>query len=507
MTLLLSLRNCDSLPDGKPARLELDRRGAVIGRSPTVDWVLPDPSRFISSRHCEIRYDAGIYLVQDLSTNGTLLNGVPVTGSQRLAEGDVLTIGAYEAVVALREGFSASSGGAAAGGGWGGWDSHGSATPVGVDPSDWGKAPPQSAISGFGPLSGNVSGSMPLPAPESQPGVGWGAPPPAAPSGWDAEVTPASGSGSIWGSMAPAASPPPTSAPASSWSSAPGQPAANAAQDIWGRLEKSNDVDWERAGFGVASPPPTDSRLGLSDQGGWGTGGASWPATPEQTPPQSPSQPSTAITRQPAVQPPPLPAPVTASPAGVSAQLAAVLGLAPDSLRQPDAETIAVTGGLLRALVAGLVVMLQARARAKAQMGAQTTTLEFEGNNPLKFARSAEKALAQLLNPPERGFMTAERAVQDAFVDLQSHQMATLRAMQGALRATLDRFSPKAISDRYQARGIIAQILPGAHDAALWRAYVEEFSGVAQGSEEAFMDVFSKEFRKAYENEAARAKR
>ena len=143
--------------------------------------------------------------------------------------------------------------------------------------------------------------------------------------------------------------------------------------------------------------------------------------------------------------------------------------------------------------------MLEARARAKSQLGAQSTSLEFDGNNPLKFARTPEQALAQLLNPPERGFMPAERAIEDAFKDLQAHQMATLKAMQGALRATLDRFSPERDPRPRRDRRPARRILPGARDAALWAAYEREFSGVAQGSDEAFMDVFAKEFRTAYE--------
>jgi type VI secretion system protein ImpI/type VI secretion system protein len=76
--------------------------------------------------------------------------------------------------------------------------------------------------------------------------------------------------------------------------------------------------------------------------------------------------------------------------------------------------------------------------------------------------------------------------------------MATLKAMQGALRATLERFSPAVISKRAEDKGLLAKIIPGARDAALWQAYEKEFSGVAKGSDEAFMDVFAKEFRKAY---------
>jgi type VI secretion system protein ImpI/type VI secretion system protein len=48
--------------------------------------------------------------------------------------------------------------------------------------------------------------------------------------------------------------------------------------------------------------------------------------------------------------------------------------------------------------------------------------------------------------------------------------------------------------------------LPSARDAALWQAYEKEFGGVAQGSDEAFMDMFAKEFRRAYEEQVRERK-
>jgi type VI secretion system FHA domain protein len=186
------------------------------------------------------------------------------------------------------------------------------------------------------------------------------------------------------------------------------------------------------------------------------------------------------------------------------ATLAGAAGVDAAKLSQGEAETLALAGGLLRRLVAGLVVMLEARARAKSQMGAQSTNHEFDGNNPLKFARSPEQALLQLLNPKERGFMDGERAVEDAFKDLQAHQMATLKAMQGALRATLDRFSPSAIRQRAEHSGLLSKILPGAREAEMWKAYEKEFGGIVHGSDEAFMDMFAKEFRRAYDEIASK---
>jgi len=59
MTLTLAIRNVDRLDNGVPTEFVLHRRGAVIGRSPTCDWSLPDPRNHISSRHCEVTYRDG----------------------------------------------------------------------------------------------------------------------------------------------------------------------------------------------------------------------------------------------------------------------------------------------------------------------------------------------------------------------------------------------------------------------------------------------------------------
>lgn len=263
--------------------------------------------------------------------------------------------------------------------------------------------------------------------------------------------------------------------PASDWSSPAAAPSPPAADDIWGKFAQSNVVDWARGGFGVQAPAPQ---------------------------PALAPRPQVA---QPLVQPPVQPAPAAARPpANGIAIVAQSAGIGTDKLHGDDTQTLTTAGRLLRRLVAGMVVMLEARARAKSQLGAQSTSLEFDGNNPLKFARTPEQALEQLLNDPQRGFMDGERAVEDAFKDLQAHQMATLKAMQGALRATLDRFSPRAIRSRAETGGFLARILPGARDAALWAAYEREFSGVAHGSDEAFMDMFAKEFRRAYDEISAR---
>jgi type VI secretion system protein len=284
----------------------------------------------------------------------------------------------------------------------------------------------------------------PTPAPEPEP-----APEPAAPEPAAAPPPPP---------PPPAPPPPAPEAAAPPPAAAEPAPAAEAEDPVpenvtvmWDSLADINKVDWARGGFGAQDAAPAAA-------GDTGTA------------------------------------------EGLIESFVAATALA-DREVQRSPELIQKGGSLLRRLVSGLIVMVEARARAKAQMGAEATALQLDGNNPLKFARSPEQALAQLLNPPESGFMDADKAVEDAYLDLQSHQIATLSAIPGALRATLERFSPGSIRRRATKAGVLARIMPSLQDAALWRNYEREYVKVKNESDEAFMEVFSKEFRKAYERQ------
>ena len=478
--LTLTIRNVPVLENGSPISLVLDRRGARIGRIPTSDWCLPDPTRYISSSHCEVRFSGDQYEMIDQSTNGTFLMGqdVRLPVPYVIRPGDVFVIGRFEVATSLDD---ASAQAAAERNAqapipeWSGWaaGTDGAEIAPSSSTSNWGAPPPSAAISGGGPMAQAWT----------PPAASASAVPAPAAGGWEAPNAAAAQPASAW-NTAPA--PPVT--PASDWSSPAAPAIAPGADDIWGKFAQSNVVDWSRSGFGAPPPPQVIPQ-------------------PSQLPPAAPVV-MVAPALAPSATPQPAPAavPPTAAPPPAMptssvgmADLLAAAQVDAAKITQDDAGTAALAGDLLRRLVSGLFVLLEARARAKSQMGAQGTSFSTDGNNPLKFARTPDQALLQLLNPPERGFQTADRAIEDSFKDLQAHQMATLRAMQGALRSTLERFSPSSIRARAKATGIMAKILPSARDAALWSAYEKEFGGVVQGSDEAFMDMFAKEFRRAYE--------
>ncbi len=106
MTLRLALLNADRLPDGGSVSVEVKERGLDIGRLEGLGWTLPDPSRHVSGRHCEIRFAEGGYWLRDISTNGTFINGARtrVEGVRLLHDGDRLAIGPYLIAVEVQSG-------------------------------------------------------------------------------------------------------------------------------------------------------------------------------------------------------------------------------------------------------------------------------------------------------------------------------------------------------------------------------------------------------------------
>jgi hypothetical protein len=75
---------------------------ATLGRAPDNHIVLPDT--FVSSYHARLDRRDGEWWLTDLdSRNGTLLNGVPITKSVPLADGDIVGVGQVELGLTLED--------------------------------------------------------------------------------------------------------------------------------------------------------------------------------------------------------------------------------------------------------------------------------------------------------------------------------------------------------------------------------------------------------------------
>jgi len=83
-----------TIAEGKEAGKEFlfEQDSVLIGRVTECDVVLYDAG--ISRRHCRIFSEGGEYFVEDLgSSNGTRVNGNPISGKQGLGEGDAISLG------------------------------------------------------------------------------------------------------------------------------------------------------------------------------------------------------------------------------------------------------------------------------------------------------------------------------------------------------------------------------------------------------------------------------
>jgi len=86
-------------PEQQPTA-ELQEGSLSIGRAPGNGWVLNDPRKFISNRHCHVEARSDGFYLTDTSSNGVFLNHpgnrLPAREPARIADGDRLLMGDFE---------------------------------------------------------------------------------------------------------------------------------------------------------------------------------------------------------------------------------------------------------------------------------------------------------------------------------------------------------------------------------------------------------------------------
>ncbi len=210
-----------------------------------------------------------------------------------------------------------------------------------------------------------------------------------------------------------------------------------------------------------------------------------------------------AAPRAPAPVPASPPAPTAAAaavPAADAALLTAFLrGVGMTDVKPSDpAAMMRSLGEAFRTLVSGLRAVLIARASIKSEFRIEQTMIRARGNNPLKFSAGDDDALAALLGTGRRTDMTAAAAVADALKDIRLHELASMAAMQSAVRTVLDGLDPaKLRAQADQAGGM--SLLPAQKKARAWDAYEALHTRTVQALADDFDSVFGKAFARAYE--------
>ncbi len=503
MPLVLSVLRC---PDRSvPEQRRVPGGEYVLGRGAECDWMLPDPDRVLSKRHCAVEFLSGGWQVRDLSTNGTFLNdsgeAVGRDQTRNLRDGDRIRVGAYEIECRVEEEAQYGSGR---------WQSS-KAIPDPMAPapvSDIFSAP----LPGLSPAGGPPQGNAPLlPAdfdpfaaedpgpvmPDHRPSTNDVFTPPRAtmpdllPTDWDAPSAKRPLADPFADLPDPFAEAPP---PARGTPPLPVAPVAKL-PDAFAELGLPPAERLVDPFADIGLPPPTKSpgttmaAAALAD-----------PFAEAGIPSIAPLSLPTALT--PNVQHPiSTPAAQPVSGDGLMAALSLIheaAGLGPPAPGTDAAAALAAVGAGMRAAVSGMRGLLIARADVKREFRIEQTMLRAAGNNPVKFAATDEAALLALLGPKGNGPAALKETVQD----LTAHQVATIAATQAAAKALLARLAPAPLEAEIPSGGI----MPGAREKKLWEAYRKLHQQVTDQFEDDFDSAFGKAFARAYE-EAARGGR
>ncbi|HET7884293.1 MAG TPA: type VI secretion system-associated FHA domain protein TagH [Acetobacteraceae bacterium] len=432
----------------------------TVGRGPGVDWVLPDPERVLSKRHFVIAYRSGSWQLADTSVNGTFVNresGPVGAGDVRdLRDGDRLRAGAYEIEVRLVE------------------EAVRSHSPSRSAPSPFGDPfamdPFASARPERNPFDEPDHPSLRMPATSAQ-----------LPADFD-----------------PLA-PEPAETPFRGPTQADHSPVM---EDALHLPAQTGEVPLHRGGIIPGDdllPDDWDKELleGIAP----GSGAPPQPVVqPAPPPPRPEPKPVAAPPPEPKIATPSPPAPVAEKSAPDTALLVAFLQgaeLADAEVKDPVA-TMRGLGRTFRTMITGLRAVLIGRAQVKSEFRIDQTMLQAHGNNPLKFSAGNDDAMAAMLGAGRRTDMAPHKAVAEALRDMRLHELATMAAMQSAVRAVLDGLDPAKLRVAAEQSGGMT-LLPAQRKARAWEAYEALHTRTVHALADDFDSVFGKAFARAYE--------
>ncbi|MBI6951064.1 MULTISPECIES: type VI secretion system-associated FHA domain protein TagH [Pseudomonas] len=454
MALCLTITSYHKITPGQCPEKLLENGAISVGRAADNDWVLPDPERLVSSKHCVIQFKDGRYYLTDNSTNGVELVHAGIRlrrgNSEPLMDGEVIRIGDYEIQARIDSGLSIPIAGQSEAHSFEALMANQVATP---------SAPIAGAPAAF--LQGASSHDT---LPDLFDFLGPSSVPPVS----QPDHVPAQQHD--FRPPTPVA-PPPAPLPVAM----PGAPGV--IPDDWNLFDETPAPVIQPAPVLAPAPPPP---------------------LPE---PLTPSEP--VVRPQPVV--------TVAAPADSDALLQAFLrGAGIEHLRIDAVDAAAqmeAIGRSYRLMVEGLIDVLRARSSLKGEFRMQQTTIAPVQNNPLKFAPNADEALLLLLREGNQAFMAPDQAVRDSFDDLRAHQLAVMAGIEAALKHLLKRFEPARLEERLAPAAGLAKLFGGSRQAHCWQQFTELYSQISREAEDDFQDLFGREFSRAYEAHSQRIQR
>ena len=161
---------------------------------------------------------------------------------------------------------------------------------------------------------------------------------------------------------------------------------------------------------------------------------------------------------------------------------------------------------MLPDILGGMMTSMRSRAEVKNEMRVDKTMLAAAENNPLKFSVNAQSAANNLFVDKSGSFLSPEQAFDEAFHDIQVHQIALMTAMQHTIREVMERFNPKKLEPRFDKGMKRKSLFAGSNKSAYWDLYSERYNELCEDSDKLFHELVTDVFAKAYEKAARELK-
>jgi type VI secretion system protein ImpI len=158
---------------------------------------------------------------------------------------------------------------------------------------------------------------------------------------------------------------------------------------------------------------------------------------------------------------------------------------APETLAVPteysDLENeLATVKQLLRICVQGYMQLLQARRLYKTELGGDYTSLSGKGNNPLKFSKTVDDAMALLTGGLSPGYLPADQALEQAREDLLAHMQLSIAQVQQVMGQIQTELNPELISEVLAHEGGFNLKIASSRKARLWDLYCERYQKLGE---------------------------
>ena len=205
-------------------------------------------------------------------------------------------------------------------------------------------------------------------------------------------------------------------------------------------------------------------------------------------------------TRDPIVPPAPATAPMPETrDDALLAAFCAGARLSPDAFAGEDRQALMERlGAVYRQAILGVADLMGERTALKNDFRMARTTIRPEGNNPFKWVPPQRIAVELLRSEDGSGYITGERALNEALHDVKAHMLCVLAGMRGAIGATFDVLSPDVIEARTANRGFV---MPGQRNAAAWAEYVDQFATQRHEADDSVDGPINRAFRQSYEDQ------